>query len=344
MDFVKGLELNRGFYFEIVKPLLDKSFKGLRYTAALLGYGSDVLGMDTEQSMDHNWGPRMQIFIDDPELTPVLNEFFKRELPLEYSGFSVNFSSPRYDNTQSMQKLEKRPENNLIEHLIEVDSFRSYLSQRYSINKTSNFSLNDWLMFTDQNLLEITSGDVFHDGLNMLNNTRRELEFYPSDICKLRMAVLWHYISNKEAFIGRSIALDDFTGLKIMAAQLVNYLIKILFYLERKYIPYSKWFGSFFKTLDVYSKVENLVRGILSENDPSEIERKLCLLYVFVVERHNATPGMPYLNNAIQDFFQRPYKVIFAETIIEVLKKSILDDEIRSTDLRKYAHDIIIDE
>ena len=338
--FIKGLELNRGFYHEIVKPLMDKNFPGLEYSAALLGYGSDVLGMDTETSMDHNWGPRMQIFVDDKETTDLIDELLQNELPFEYRGFPVNFSDPGYDKTQRMEKTDRKP----IRHLIEIDRFEDYLKNRYSVHKTGNFSLQDWLSFKDQQLIEITSGEVFHDGLGKLNQTRAELAFYPPDIWKLRMAVLWHYIWNKEAFTGRAVSTDDFIGLKIITGRLVNYLLKILFYLEKKYIPYSKWFGSAFKNLKVFNEAGILAADILSENEPKLIEEKLCLLYMFVVEKHNAVAELPHLNNAIRDFFGRPYKVIFAENIIEEIRNSIVDEGVKNTDLRTYAHDIIIDE
>ena len=349
--FIKGLDLNRGFYREIVKPILDRSFPGLRYSASLIGYGSDVMGMDTERSTDHNWGPRMQIFVDSSAddsaagaaegcwIIPRIDKCLREELPFEYRGYSVNFSSEAYDKTRSMEKSGKRPVN----HLIEISGFEDYLKARYSIGKTRGFSPHDWLAFKDQELIEITSGEVFHDGLEKLDAARRELAFYPPDIRMLRMAVLWHYISNKEAFVGRCIALNDFIGLKLNTGRIVNYLIKILFYLEKKYVPYCKWFGSAFKNLEAYREASPLIEQILSENVPEKIEEKLCLLYTFVVGRHNAADGLPRLGNTIKNYFGRPYKVIFAETIVTELTNSIADEETRNTDLRNYALDIVVD-
>ena len=66
-DFIPGLELSRLFYAEQVRPLLDASFSGLPHSAALIGWGSDVLGFDTARSTDHNWGPRVQLFLADPQ-------------------------------------------------------------------------------------------------------------------------------------------------------------------------------------------------------------------------------------------------------------------------------------
>jgi hypothetical protein len=60
--FVSGLNLSRRFFREVVRPLLANAFPAVRYAAALLGPGSEVLGFDTEMSVDHDWGPRVFVF------------------------------------------------------------------------------------------------------------------------------------------------------------------------------------------------------------------------------------------------------------------------------------------
>ena len=57
-EFIPGLQLSELFYQEAVKPILQAVFPHLVYSAALIGPGSEVLGYDTPQSMDHNWGPK----------------------------------------------------------------------------------------------------------------------------------------------------------------------------------------------------------------------------------------------------------------------------------------------
>ena len=51
-DFVPGIELCGAFYAQVVRPALAVAFPDLRYSAALLGTGSEVLGFDTERSTD----------------------------------------------------------------------------------------------------------------------------------------------------------------------------------------------------------------------------------------------------------------------------------------------------
>lgn len=55
MPFLSGIELAGEYYARLVRPLLDEAFPGLRYSAARLGEGSEVLGFDTGRSADHDW-------------------------------------------------------------------------------------------------------------------------------------------------------------------------------------------------------------------------------------------------------------------------------------------------
>ncbi|MDQ0909640.1 hypothetical protein QFZ22_005625 [Streptomyces canus] len=61
--FLPGLELSRRFYAETVGPLLEEAAPGIPHSAARIGPGSEVLGYDTPRSADHEWGPRLQIFL-----------------------------------------------------------------------------------------------------------------------------------------------------------------------------------------------------------------------------------------------------------------------------------------
>ena len=66
-EFAPGLQLARGFYATVVRPLLEEQFSQVPYAAALLGPGSEVIGFDSARSTDHDWGPRLQIFLADSD-------------------------------------------------------------------------------------------------------------------------------------------------------------------------------------------------------------------------------------------------------------------------------------
>jgi hypothetical protein len=63
MSFVPGLDLSRMLFEEQIAPILAERFPGLKYAAAILGMCSEILGLDDPVSMDHEWGPRIRIFV-----------------------------------------------------------------------------------------------------------------------------------------------------------------------------------------------------------------------------------------------------------------------------------------
>ncbi|MEX5631870.1 hypothetical protein [Parafrankia sp. FMc2] len=57
---MSGRELSRRFYEQSIRQLVW----GVPHAAALLGKGSEVLGLDDEISTDHDFGPRVQLFVE----------------------------------------------------------------------------------------------------------------------------------------------------------------------------------------------------------------------------------------------------------------------------------------
>mgnify|MGYP007070026497 CR=1 FL=1 len=98
--FIKGLVLCREFFHEEAEPILKKQYPELRYSAGLIGYGSDVLGYDDPVSRDHMWGPRFYLFLQEKDLTlkSDLIDLFARNLPYAYKGYSkmAQLSRPLY--------------------------------------------------------------------------------------------------------------------------------------------------------------------------------------------------------------------------------------------------------
>jgi hypothetical protein len=327
MTFVKGLELNEHFYHDVVSALLQSRYPKLRYSAALIGYGSDVLGFDTPVSTDHNWGPRLQIFLLPEDMAAVgadMVEYFRQSLPFEYMGFPTNYCAPRYDRTQSMEPTSSYP----IRHLIEVTTIEAYFSGYLGTKLTDIRGPRDWTKLDDQKLLEITSGKVFSDGLSTLVETRRQFRFFPRDVLLLRLARLWKAVQEDEPLIGRTIEIGTTDGTKIVAARIVETCFKICMYLEGKYLPYRKWLYRSFQDTHVHAEVAPLSVKVLGENDPEAIQEHLLALCEKVVEIHNRCGDLPRLTNRVRDFFNRPYKVIFAETIVNALGKAIADQQI----------------
>src|SRR5215211_7398785 len=96
-EFIPGLKLCRLFYEKEVRPILNKEFPNLRYSAAVIGWGSEVLGFDTPISRDHHWGPRVLLFLsekDYPKLNDKISKALSLHLPYDFMGYSTNYSKP----------------------------------------------------------------------------------------------------------------------------------------------------------------------------------------------------------------------------------------------------------
>jgi hypothetical protein len=91
-DFITGLALNELFYKEVMASIMKSHFSGLPYPAALIGWGSEVLGYDDVQSSDHNWCLRFQLFLseqDYEEYREAIDSTLSERLPSEFRGFLI---------------------------------------------------------------------------------------------------------------------------------------------------------------------------------------------------------------------------------------------------------------
>jgi Domain of unknown function (DUF4037) len=178
-EFVPGLALAKGFYADVVAPLVSNT----PHSAALLGWGSDVLGFDTLRSTDHGWGPRLQVFVDEADVGAV-DELLETHLPELYRGWPVHFG---WDEHPVVKRVE-------------VTSLEAWLEQQVGFDPRPAPTPQEWLTTPQQSLLEIVSGDVFHDGLAELASLRVTLEWYPRDVWLWLLAAQWRRLDQEEAF------------------------------------------------------------------------------------------------------------------------------------------------
>ena len=330
MEFIKGLDLNCAFYREVVAPLMQEYDAGLKYSAALMGYGSDVLGYDNPTSMDHNWGPRMQLFIENstPAKIADIKEYLAQHLPFAFKGYPVNFAIFPGDGTCHMELSEHHPVN----HLIEVYDLDEYFSSLLHKDILTMEDL-DWLRIPEQKLLELTSGRVFHDGLRRLQVIRTWLRYYPLDVQLVKLAAYWQCVAEEEPFVGRMTEMDDLLGSKLIAARILNTLFKICFVVKERYVPYSKWFTRGFKELNI-PLLNSLALLIMSGSQTKFIENHLANFYLDVLSLQNNCGRFPLTQKKIVQFFNRPYSVLMAENIVKELKSVIASEQLRSLDLK----------
>jgi hypothetical protein len=239
-SFLPGLALAEAFYAEAVEPLLDAAFPGLPYAAALIGQGSEVLGLDDRTSSDHHWGPRLLLFLPDDVRAArreAIDRTLREKLPVRFRGWSTNFGEARPGEiTRMLEPVERGP----VKSRVELFSIRDFFKRHLAWDPASELDCADWLTFPQQALLEATSGRVFHDEIG-LEDLR--LRWYPHDVWPYLLASCWRRIAQEEHLAPRR-RRSATTGSRLVAARLARDVVRLGFLLERRYAPYPKWLGT----------------------------------------------------------------------------------------------------
>src|SRR6185503_6756380 len=155
--FIPGLKLCALFYEKEIRPILEKEFPRLRYSAALIGWGSEVLGFDTPLSCDHHWGPRVLLFLNDedsPKFSDKISQALSDNLPYDFLGYSTNYSTPDPGGVRHPLKIKQGP----VDHMVQTYPLAGFLKARLGFDPSKKIEVIDWLTAPQQRLLEIVSG------------------------------------------------------------------------------------------------------------------------------------------------------------------------------------------
>ncbi|GAP08003.1 MAG TPA: DUF4037 domain-containing protein [Anaerolinea thermolimosa] len=327
-EFIPGLKLSQMYYEEAVGPLLARHFPGLRHTAALIGFGSDVLGFDDERSRDHMWGPRLVLFLPEENFAEnqnALEKLFRVELPPSFHGYPTSFSAPDAEGVRWMEEREQ----GAVSPLIEITTLPAYFQKEIGWDTCRPIETADWLTFSEHRLLSLTSGGVWHDDLG-LEAVRAQLAYYPKQLWMYLLAAQWMKIGQEEAFVGRTVEVGDEIGSRLITARLVEAVMRLCFLMERRYAPYSKWFGRAFRRLEIAPLIEPHLSGALEAGDFHTREANLCRAYEICAWKFNSLDLLPPVEARVRLFYGRPFKVIFGGAIAEKIRSAISDENIRA--------------
>jgi hypothetical protein len=295
-EFVPGRELSWRLYKDVVAPQL----KGVPHAAGLLGPGSDVLGFDTAQSTDHDWGPRLQIFVEDEGRAGPIDR------PATYAGWRVL--------------------------AVDITTPRRFFMATLGFDPADGVSAIDWLTSPTQTLRSLTDGAVHHDEPGQLTARLSTLRWYPRDIRLYVMAAQWRRIAQEEHLLGRTAQIGDSVGTRILTARLVRDLIRLAFLQEQVHAPYAKWFGTALANLELPPELlQSLDRA--SEAEPQHAADALARAYELLAERHNALGLTEPVDPTARPFFDRPFRVIQGDRLVDVCRDAIRDDSIRELPL-----------
>ena len=318
VPFIPALELAGAFFAEVVRPRLDEAFPGLSYAAALLGPGSEVLGYDSARSVDHDWGPRLQLFLEDSdtgrgaEITAMLAS----RLPAAFRGYPTAFPVTREPDGQAR-------------HRVEVTGLGAWLAGQLGFDPRRPVTVTDWLATPTQRLAEFTGGRVFHDGPGDLGRARARLSWYPRDVWRYVLACQWQRIGQEEAFPGRCAEAGDELGSAVVTARLARDLMRLCLLMYRRYPPYSKWLGTAFARLPAAAALTPSLTAAVAATSWPDRQRHLSYAYETAAALHNDLGLTGPLDPHTRPYYDRPYQVIDAGRFTGALRQAITDPRVR---------------
>ncbi len=169
---------------------------------------------------------------------------------------------------------------------------------------------------------------MFHDGLGQLVDVRHALTWYPSDVWLWLLACGWRRVGQEEAFVGRAVEVGDALGARVVAARLVRELMRLVFLIERRYAPYSRWLGIAFRQLEAAATLDGpLLAALDSEEDG------LVAALEEVARRHNAVGVTRKVEPSVRPFPGRPFRVIGGDRFVQVCLARVQDPWLHSLPL-----------
>ena len=307
---------------EIVRPWLARAFPGLRYAAALIGYGSELLGFDDEMSRDHNWGPRIWLYLSEADFAAKADEVvarFAADAPETFLDVPVGFfNRPHLTTNRPGERADPR-------HGLEVRTLEHTLRGLAALAPDEPRDNIGWLALAEQRLLALTAGAVFHDDDGRLTALRQRLAWFPRDVWLYKLACQWRRVAEEQAFVGRAGLVGDDLGSRVIAARLARDVMRMAFLIERRYAPYPKWFGTAFARLPCAPTLSPLLDRALAAPDWRGREAALAEAYLALARLHQSRGLSGAFEPRLGPYFGRPFTVINAEEIVAAIRAEIAD-------------------
>lgn len=323
-----GLSLSRRYYETAVAPVLSRHFADLPHAAARIGRGSEVLGYDTKMSADHDFGPCVQIFLPEAEFSKAATDVMcvlEASLPERFDGWVVRYRS----NTRPPSSDKQLAGMLGSDHGVELYTLSAWCERFLQRQFPDAPSVQDWLCCSEQLFLMVTAGAVFRDDVGELSGLRHRLDYFPDDIWLYKLSAQWRLIAIDRPYVGRSGDAGDDIGSRVIAARMVDNIMRLALLIERRYAPYPKWLGTAFSRLECANSLTPCVAKVLSANDWRDREQGLIescsLLAHLQIDRSIPGATAPVL----QTLHGRPFRFVDSIAISDGLREAIADPYVR---------------
>lgn len=310
----RGRSLSQDFFERAARPVIERVVAGTGYLAARLGSGSDVLGFDDDRSIDHDFGCRLTVLVDDENegVLDVLDAALDTELSDEVGGWPTRFATS-WDGR--------------VRHKVDVHTVHDFAASRLGFDLRSSLRPAEWMCVTGQSVLEVTGGPVFHDTTYSYRQVAATIDWYPDDLWRYVLAAGWARLGQELPLMGRTGERGDAAGSRIITARLCRDVAHLAFLVERRWMPYPKWSGVALRRLPGGRQLGDALTAAQAATDWADRQRVLSAAIEALAQRHRCA-GFDVPSPAIVPFFDRPF-VMPNDAIYASLLHGITDQTIR---------------
>ncbi|WP_339008324.1 DUF4037 domain-containing protein [Fusobacterium animalis] len=261
---IKGLELSKRYFYDIVLPEFEKKLNDIFSLCAfgLVGEGSECYGYDDELSKDHDFGPSVCIWLRKDDYLKYKYRINKvlETLPKTYLGFQELKESEWGYNRRGLLNIE--------------DFYFKFIG---SVNPPQ--TINDWQKIPETALATVINGEVFLDNLGEFTKIREQLlNYYPEPIRQNKIATRLMNISQHGQYnYVRCLRRNDLVAANQCLYLLVDEVIHLVFLLNRRYKIFYKWANRALLDLKILgNEIHKLLQDMVFAQNKIPYVRKIC--------------------------------------------------------------------
>ena len=261
---IKGLELSKRYFYDIVLPEFEKKLNDIFSLCAfgLVGEGSECYGYDDELSKDHDFGPSVCIWLRKDDYLKYKYRINKvlETLPKTYLGFQELKESEWGYNRRGLLNIE--------------DFYFKFIG---SVNPPQ--TINDWQKIPETALATVTNGEVFLDNLGEFTKIREQLlNYYPEVIRQNKITTRLMNISQHGQYnYVRCLRRNDLVAANQCLYLFVDEVIHLVFLLNRRYKIFYKWANRALLDLKILgNEIHKLLQDMVFAQNKIPYVRKIC--------------------------------------------------------------------
>lgn len=260
---MKGIDISRSYFHEYGKPMLEEQFTDILpyLCVGLVGSGSECYGFDDEISRDHDFEPGFCIFIPDENVLDRRTEFLLErayaKLPKEFMGLKRSPVSPVGGRRNGVIRIS--------------DFYNDKVG-----TPDGNLDIYSWLKISDSFLFEATNGQVFFDNYGQFSEIRSKIQNMPQDIRLKKIAGNLLLMAQSGLYnYSRCLSHGETGAAQLAVNEFVQAGMRVVFLLNKKYMPYYKWSFRAMRQLGLFSTFSDSFEYLLtSENDETTAKIK----------------------------------------------------------------------